>query len=517
MPTLTIGNRQVTVGDEFLKLTPEQQSATVEEIAASLPTSVDLPDIAKSGGVGLAKGVMGLAGLSGDARELMAKGVNTLTLGGISPETASGALKHFPAGLLAGPTSDKIRSKVEEVTGPMYEPQTVPGQFAQTVGEFVPAALAGPGSFGRKLVTQAVLPGIASEAAGQATKGTAYEPVARIGGAVLGGSISPRSQRAITSAEHKDYGRGFYKSPAVTDLELAPAGMANLADDVTRQIQTKAGARPYLHKPVYDTLDELRNLSNKGSNVSVEDIKGLRTVLGNVVKENTDNLTGELNSTANAAREARSALNNYLGKIPAADVIKGDAAEASRLLAEGTASWGAGKRASIIEALANRAELNRGAANSGQNLNAERQQLKSLLLSSRKTANFSPEEAAQARRAVLGTKTGNAARFVANALAPSGAMLLQNTAAAGGIAAGGAQLLGYDPATVGIVAAALSQGVGRGARQISKSSTKRQVAKFEKLVSSRSPLAKDAKELARLGIIQPRHIPVVQALLAGRE
>src|SRR4051812_11556928 len=37
MATLTIGDRKVTVDDGFLKLSPEQQSATVDEIAASLP------------------------------------------------------------------------------------------------------------------------------------------------------------------------------------------------------------------------------------------------------------------------------------------------------------------------------------------------------------------------------------------------------------------------------------------------------------------------------------------------
>jgi hypothetical protein len=35
MPSLTIGDRRVTVGDDFLKLSPEQQSATVEEISKS--------------------------------------------------------------------------------------------------------------------------------------------------------------------------------------------------------------------------------------------------------------------------------------------------------------------------------------------------------------------------------------------------------------------------------------------------------------------------------------------------
>jgi len=36
MPVLTIGDKSVTVGDEFLKLSPDQQNATVQEIAGQL-------------------------------------------------------------------------------------------------------------------------------------------------------------------------------------------------------------------------------------------------------------------------------------------------------------------------------------------------------------------------------------------------------------------------------------------------------------------------------------------------
>lgn len=39
MPTLNIGGRTVNVGDDFLKLSPEQQNETVDEIAKSLSSS----------------------------------------------------------------------------------------------------------------------------------------------------------------------------------------------------------------------------------------------------------------------------------------------------------------------------------------------------------------------------------------------------------------------------------------------------------------------------------------------
>lgn len=38
MPTLNINGRRVTVGDGFLKLSPEEQNDTVDEIARSLGT-----------------------------------------------------------------------------------------------------------------------------------------------------------------------------------------------------------------------------------------------------------------------------------------------------------------------------------------------------------------------------------------------------------------------------------------------------------------------------------------------
>lgn len=43
MPTLTIGDKKVTVGDDFLKLSPEQQQATVDEIAGQLDIGQPAP------------------------------------------------------------------------------------------------------------------------------------------------------------------------------------------------------------------------------------------------------------------------------------------------------------------------------------------------------------------------------------------------------------------------------------------------------------------------------------------
>jgi hypothetical protein len=147
-------------------------------------------DVAKSGGVGLAKGAIGMAGMFGDARELTDSvvrwGAEKL---GASPETAESAVKISrlanPLSAFA-PTSSDIQGTVEGVTGKFYEPKSTAGEYAQTIGEFAPAAATGPGGIVRKAV-MAVVPGAASEALGQATEGTNYEPLARAAGGLAGG------------------------------------------------------------------------------------------------------------------------------------------------------------------------------------------------------------------------------------------------------------------------------------------------------------------------------------------
>lgn len=205
MATLNINGKKVTVDDSFLSLSPEEQNATVEEIAGSMPSVAG--DVAKSAGVGVAKGVIAGAGGAGDMRTLLSRGVDyAAEKMGVSPETAdqfkgtadrAARLTTLGRILSDAPTSRDIQSKIEEQTGEFYKPQTTAGEYAQTVGEFLPAAAAGPGRMAPKLIAGA-LAGLGSEAAGQATEGTKAEPYARVLGAVAGG-VSPNVlSRAVT-------------------------------------------------------------------------------------------------------------------------------------------------------------------------------------------------------------------------------------------------------------------------------------------------------------------------------
>lgn len=155
-------------------------------------------DLAKSGGIGLVEGTVGMAGLPSDIRELTSAGVSKAAgFFGADEEKArkltndaiyySNMLNPVTAAWQQfGPSRD-IQGTIEDQTGKFYEPKSTTGKYVKSIGAFVPGAITGGGGIPRMAMT-AVAGGIGAEGAGQATEGTAYEPYARfIGG--LGGSL----------------------------------------------------------------------------------------------------------------------------------------------------------------------------------------------------------------------------------------------------------------------------------------------------------------------------------------
>lgn len=167
-------------------------------------------DVAKGAGVGLAKGVMNIAASPVDAPNAAEFGVSYglaklaekmgwLPNGRTAEELVKDAQSTFGERKSLGSAMQKT---VEGVTGDFYKPQTTAGKFAETAGEFIPGAMAlpanGVGSMASNAVKYGVVPGLASEAAGQALKDTKYEWAGRLAGA-LGGSLLPGAAKAATS------------------------------------------------------------------------------------------------------------------------------------------------------------------------------------------------------------------------------------------------------------------------------------------------------------------------------
>jgi hypothetical protein len=162
---------------------PQPSSAPAQ--APSMSVGEIAGDVAKSAGIGLAQGAIGIGTLPGNLEQLGRLGINKgAELMGYEAPVSPGTFL---------PNYGDVKGEIEKHTGEFYKPQTTAGEYARTIGEFAPmAATGGAGAFGR--VANVVAPAFMSETFGQLTEGSPMEPWARAAGAFAGGTIP----RAIT-------------------------------------------------------------------------------------------------------------------------------------------------------------------------------------------------------------------------------------------------------------------------------------------------------------------------------
>lgn len=177
------GTSQDVIDKVAMQETQSRRQAVLDERVSSAGETA--ADVGKSLASGISRGVTGMLDIPSDifnlatgaaASGLERLGANeefTQALRGIGERGISGAgtARQLAAELTGGATE--------------YQPQTTAGEYAGTVGEFLPgAALGGSGGMGRALLQYGVVPGLASEAAGQLTEGTSYEMPARLAASI---------------------------------------------------------------------------------------------------------------------------------------------------------------------------------------------------------------------------------------------------------------------------------------------------------------------------------------------
>jgi len=214
-------------------------------------------DIARSAASGVARGAagtVGLLGLADDAaewasRQTLGRAANFLKTGSAaapSYEESQAKRDKINEGMpftVQFPSTEGATKAIESITGPLYQPQTVPGKFADATGQFAAGAIA-PGSAAQR-VSRVALPAFGSEGAGQIADQAAPElaPAARFAGALAGGIAQglrevPRGANALTGEA--------LRSNGITGDELRQAYA--LIDDAAR-----------MANPVRLTLDEALN------------------------------------------------------------------------------------------------------------------------------------------------------------------------------------------------------------------------------------------------------------------
>lgn len=319
MPTLNIdGVGRIKVDDNFLRLSPEQQNATVEEITRSIKGQQvsTAEDVVKSAAIGIPKGALNLATIP-----------NALDRGLLGVvDWASEKLTGRPVGVsaMAMPSTATMQKGIEGVTGPWYEPKTGAGKIAQAaVDTGVQTLLGGAGATG--LVRNAMMgiaSGAGSEAAGQATEGKWYEPIARIAAGMglplamaapgmLRGTPSRIAGDALkgTTKQQMDQAQALMDDAArmgspITGAEaIAQVTGRNRLQDVQRVVEQSRTGAPVMQQ-FYAGRPEAnaRAFANAADNIAPSPVGTAREMVGQKAQ---DAATGAIKAAENA-RTAKS-------------------------------------------------------------------------------------------------------------------------------------------------------------------------------------------------------------------
>ncbi|AZO45880.1 hypothetical protein EJ076_34755 [Mesorhizobium sp. M7D.F.Ca.US.005.01.1.1] len=367
-------------------------------------------DAAKSGVSGLRQGVEGIGGMMGDASQMSNDAAQWAAQHlGASPETAqtigdlTGKLNPW-AGMM--PTTSDVRSLTDAVVGPAYQPKTTPGEYVRTIGQFAPNALMGPAGFLERTAST-VIPAVASETAGQLTKGTPFEPYARAGAAIAGGlgvnkMLQPGAQ-ALPTAEDIKASAGYkdLKAPMKAAVVDKPTyqGIVNQLDGVAQDF----GMVPEQHGAFETILARHAANAEKGG-ASLQDLEILRRSLLNAGKAPLNPSAGEL------SRQLIGKLDETVNGLGGANLVNAGGQTADETLSalqDARSIWKTGVKSDIIEQAVERAKN----AASGYE-NGLRNEFRKLLNNKTYKGTFNDTERVALQQVVRGTPTSNALRFL---------------------------------------------------------------------------------------------------------
>lgn len=398
-----------------------------------------LKDVGSSAATGLAQGTIGLVGLPGTVDDIINGG---LTAGA---NWLTGANRRPTKSSLSG---EALNQKVSNLVGGYHEPQTTAGDYAQTIGQFAPGVIGGPAGLIPK-VASVVVPALASEALGQATRGTGLETPARIAGALLapvgvgalkrGGTslanalsgkkaASVVDEVAPTIAQTKSAAHNLYeavKSDPSKNVIISKNSLSDLATKV-RDIAVEHGYKPSVNRKTAIVIKDVFDLPKNNS--TLMGLETTRSLAGNVAKDY---------GTSDGALSARihQVITDFMDDLGDKDII-GTAANAGLtksalaapngvvsaasadlsgvdMLGKARAGWRTMKKAQVLQNIVDNANIKAGVNYSQAGANQAIQRgFANLATNPKKLAQFSKDE----QRAIVGIATGSKGHSVLNFL-----------------------------------------------------------------------------------------------------
>ena len=437
--------------------------------------------------------------------EDMAKGFGTVmgdiagaarnTVGGwmgITPEQFQ-ALDQAQAGFGIGvPSGNAVATKkLEEVTGPLYQAQTVPGQYSQTLRQFVPVMAVGGGSLPAKAGATLLGAG-GSETAGQMSKGEWYEPYARVAGGLLGGltggmfgdkiaGTAPKAKAAVSELEDLRTAKSAaYKAVDNAGFAYTPQSY----EDMLRGVETKwldMKYNPARHEKAAAFIPTLQE--NMGKNLTLTELDQLRQ---NVYR---DVINGGDEANAAFGKIIVKQIDDMIDNASPTSVTGGDPAVAADLINKARAANTVFRQSEKVMTKLDRAERQAAKTGKGTNQdNALRQKVDELIneKSGKEFKKYPKDVQDKMTEIVMGTGGRNAARKV-GAMAPTG--IVSATLGSGSGASAGATIGGVfgGPAGAAVGGAVGGFGVplvGQAGKMIADAGTRKAVEDLLRIIQA---------------------------------
>ena len=357
--------------------------------------------------------------------------------------------------------SESIRAFLDPVMSDV-EPQTAAQRIGRRVGDdlgggAVVAPVAGISSLGALGLNAAS--DAASGLAGGVTSEVTDNPIANVvasllgAGGVVAGSRAARSGPKAPSMEklRRDQGAA-YADVEASPTRLTPQATGNLAAAVDARMQSE-NMDPYLHPRAARTTVRIGELDQP----TIYEVEQRRRLAGRDVAGSSEASERELGVAM------KSEIDAFLGGLRPQDLQGGSADEAVEALKRGRDMTQRIKKAEAIDEATYKA-VNRAATSGtgGNEINAIRQNVRSILDNPKARRGYSRDEVTAMEEIVRGTPTINAARMLGR-FSPTSGML--SASLGGGLGAGaistGSVLMAAPPA-IGFVAKAIGEKLTRG-------------------------------------------------------
>jgi hypothetical protein len=371
----------------------------------------------RGAGAAVARGIADVPAVPANLLQLAASGYEKLT-GAEEPSAVSRALEALPD------TREMLAAV--PVIGPesQYVAPGTAGEYISTIGEFAGGAGASAGP--KAMIKYGALPGAASEAAGQATEGTAAEPYARMAGAFFAPMAVSTANKTVNAMFRrasdrpsvqtlKDAKNAAYKAVDQSGVKLP----ASVADDIASRAKEAAASRSYDPDVDRQTFAALKALNNKsGQELTFSELDKVRRGLWNRYDASVrlDGKGGEV-----AILDMIDIIDDAMQSAPGGD----DLIKAARLANSRF------KKSELIEKAFEKATDQTAAAGTGGNLvNKYRQAVSNIINNPRQAKYFSQDEIDFMRKFVRGDVSENIMRSIGK-LSPnsSGLMMALNVGA----------------------------------------------------------------------------------------